>query len=152
MATALRRPVSHEDRLSLTEHLDELRSRLVICVLGLVAAFGFCFWQADNILEIVNKPLEQTQNLDGSGKSNDPLEQNARFQTSSGKAFRAQEVSHRRAGELFRGLSRSAESAEARRAYAAAATASFAAAEASKAAAAAEPTNKERQPVTLGVA
>ncbi len=152
MATALRRPVSHDDRLSLTEHLDELRSRLIVCVLGLVAAFGFCFWQADNILEIVNKPLEQTQNLDGTKRSNDPLEQNARFQTSSGRAFRAQEVSHRRQGELFRGLSRTAESAEARRAYAAAATASFAAAEASKAAAAAEPTNKERQPVTLGVA
>ena len=152
MATALRRPVSHEDRLSLTEHLDELRSRLIICVLGLIVAFGFCFWQADNILEIVNKPLEQTQNLDGKKKSNDPLEQNARFQTQTGAAFRADAVAHRRQGEAFRLLARSAESAAERRAWAAAATASLAAAEASRRAAAAEPTNKERQPVTLGVA
>jgi sec-independent protein translocase protein TatC len=152
MATALRRPVSHEDRLSLTEHLDELRSRLIVSVLGLVVAFGFCFWQADNILEIVNKPLEQTQNLDGKGKSNDPLEQNARFQTQSGAKFRADATSQRRQAEAFRLLSRTAETAAERRAWAAAASASFAAAEASETAADAEPTNKERQPVTLGVA
>jgi sec-independent protein translocase protein TatC len=65
MATALRRPVAHDERLSLTEHLDELRSRLIICVLGILVAFGVSFWQADNILELVNKPLEQTQNLEG---------------------------------------------------------------------------------------
>jgi sec-independent protein translocase protein TatC len=115
-------------------------------------AFGFCFWQADNILEIVNKPLEQTQNLDGKSKSNDPLEQNARFQTASGGKFRADAVAQRRQGEAFRLLARSAESAAERRAWAAAAAASVAAAEASETAAEAEPANKERQPVTLGVA
>src|SRR2546421_580480 len=37
MATgALRRPVGHEDRLSLIEHLDELRSRLIVSALALV--------------------------------------------------------------------------------------------------------------------
>ena len=90
MATTLRKPVSHEDRLSLTEHLDELRSRLIVCVLTLVVAFGITFWQGDNILSWINKPLEQTQNLEGNEKSNDPLEQNARFQTRTGEAFRAQ--------------------------------------------------------------
>ena len=65
MARAALRPVAHDDRLSLVEHLDELRTRLIICVVGLVVCFGFTFWQADNILELVNKPLEQTQNLDG---------------------------------------------------------------------------------------
>jgi sec-independent protein translocase protein TatC len=152
MATALRRPVSHDDRLSLTEHLDELRSRLIVCVVGLLACFGVAFWQADNVLEAVNKPLEQTQNLDGKSASQDPLEQNARFQTRSGEAFRAQERSFRTQGELFRSLSGAADSATEARRYAAAATASFAAAQTARAAADAEPQNKERQPVTLGVA
>ena len=34
MAKALR-PIGHEDRLSMVEHLDELRSRLIICVIAL---------------------------------------------------------------------------------------------------------------------
>lgn len=57
-ATALRRPVGHEDRLSLVEHLDELRSRLIICLVALVVLFGLCVWQNDRLLSIVNHPLE----------------------------------------------------------------------------------------------
>ena len=36
------RPVSHEDQLSLVEHLDELRTRIVVClvVLGVALAAG----------------------------------------------------------------------------------------------------------------
>jgi sec-independent protein translocase protein TatC len=60
--TALRRPVSHEDRLSLVDHLDELRSRLIICLVALIVAFGLCLWQNDRLLSVVNHPLEsQTQ-------------------------------------------------------------------------------------------
>jgi sec-independent protein translocase protein TatC len=56
------RPISHEDRLSLVDHLDELRSRLMISGAVLVVAFGFCFWQNHELLHIVNKPLQdQTQ-------------------------------------------------------------------------------------------
>jgi sec-independent protein translocase protein TatC len=61
-ATALRRPVSHDDRLSLVDHLDELRSRLVICVIAIVVMFAFCMWQNGRLLDVVNHPLEsQTQ-------------------------------------------------------------------------------------------
>jgi sec-independent protein translocase protein TatC len=59
MATALR-PIKHEDRLSLIEHLDELRTRLIICGLTLVVAFGICFWQNGALLSALNKPLEET--------------------------------------------------------------------------------------------
>jgi sec-independent protein translocase protein TatC len=59
MATALR-PIRHEDRLSLVEHLDELRNRLIICALTLVVAFGLCFWQNGHLLSILNKPLQET--------------------------------------------------------------------------------------------
>ena len=44
MATTLK-PIGHEDRLTLVDHLDELRTRLIICAITLVVAFGLCFWQ-----------------------------------------------------------------------------------------------------------
>jgi sec-independent protein translocase protein TatC len=74
-ATRRLRPVGHEDRLSLVEHLDELRSRLMICAAVLVATFAFALWQQNDLLHLLNKPLEGTTNT-GSG----PLEQNAKFQ------------------------------------------------------------------------
>ena len=51
------RPVGHEDRLSIVDHLDELRSRLIVCGIALVVAFGFCFWQNHLLLNALNKPL-----------------------------------------------------------------------------------------------
>lgn len=58
-ATALRGPVSHEDRLSLVDHLDELRSRLIICVAALIVAFAVCLWQNGTLLSVVNDPLDK---------------------------------------------------------------------------------------------
>src|SRR5919197_3438233 len=66
MATALR-PIKHEDRLSLVEHLDELRTRLVICAVALAVAFGVCFWQNHALLKVLNKPLRETSNAITSG-------------------------------------------------------------------------------------
>jgi sec-independent protein translocase protein TatC len=51
------RPISHEDRLSIVEHLDELRTRLVICVVAFSAAWAVTMWQNDLVLRIVNQPL-----------------------------------------------------------------------------------------------
>jgi sec-independent protein translocase protein TatC len=59
MATAIR-PIGHEERLSLVEHLDELRTRLIISGVVLAVVFGFCLWQNHELLHILNKPL-QTQ-------------------------------------------------------------------------------------------
>ena len=42
MATALR-PIRHEDRLSLVEHLDELRTRIIICLVAFGAAFAAAY-------------------------------------------------------------------------------------------------------------
>ncbi len=55
MATAIR-PISHEDRLSLVDHLDELRTRLIISALALAIAFGLCLWQNHALLHLINKP------------------------------------------------------------------------------------------------
>ena len=49
--------VSHEDELSLVEHLDELRTRLIVLVCAFVVVGGICFWQNHAVLDIVNRPL-----------------------------------------------------------------------------------------------
>ncbi len=51
------RAVSHEDRLTLVEHLDELRSRLLVCLAALGVALALCFWQNHLLLEIAQGPL-----------------------------------------------------------------------------------------------
>ena len=51
------RPISHEDRLSVVDHLDELRSRLIFCVVAFCVAWAFTGWQNHLVLEIMNAPL-----------------------------------------------------------------------------------------------
>lgn len=51
------RPVSHEDRLTLVEHLDELRTRLIVCGSVFAVALALCFWQNHLLLEIAAGPL-----------------------------------------------------------------------------------------------
>ena len=53
------RPVSHEDQLTLVEHLDELRSRLIVCILVFGVALALCFWQNNLLLEIASHPLPE---------------------------------------------------------------------------------------------
>src|SRR5690242_2058190 len=56
MARVLR-PVGHEERLSVVDHLDELRGRMFVCGAALLVAFGLCFWQNGLLLNLLNKPL-----------------------------------------------------------------------------------------------
>lgn len=51
------RPVAHEDRLTLVEHLDELRNRIIVCIAVFGVALAFCFWQSSRLLEIAAAPL-----------------------------------------------------------------------------------------------
>jgi sec-independent protein translocase protein TatC len=51
------RPVSHEDRLTLVEHLDELRNRIIVCAVAFGVALALCFWQNHLLLEIASGPL-----------------------------------------------------------------------------------------------
>jgi sec-independent protein translocase protein TatC len=51
------RPISHEDRLSVVDHLDELRSRLIFCVAAFCVAWALTGWQNHLVLEIMNSPL-----------------------------------------------------------------------------------------------
>ncbi|HEY8865768.1 MAG TPA: twin-arginine translocase subunit TatC [Solirubrobacteraceae bacterium] len=138
MPTAIR-PIGHEDRLSLVEHLDELRSRLMISGAVLVVAFGFAVWQNHRLLDIVNKPLAKTT-APGSKGSSAKLDATARSQIATRRALES-------GGIAFRALAKSgAVRSPADRAALRAALASYAAAVRGL-------PKKEpgRQPVTLGV-
>jgi sec-independent protein translocase protein TatC len=52
------RPIGHDDRLSLVDHLDELRNRLILSLVAFGVTLGLCFWQNHLILKIVNHPLD----------------------------------------------------------------------------------------------
>ena len=56
MAQVLR-PIGHDDRLSIVDHLDELRSRLIVFWIALVIAFAGCFWQNHALLKVLNRAL-----------------------------------------------------------------------------------------------
>lgn len=51
------RAVSHEDRLTLVQHLDELRTRIVVCLAVFGVALALCFWQNHLLLEAASHPL-----------------------------------------------------------------------------------------------
>ena len=51
------RPVSHEDQLTLVEHLDELRNRLIVSLAVFGFALALCFWQSSTLLDIASDPL-----------------------------------------------------------------------------------------------
>jgi sec-independent protein translocase protein TatC len=65
MVRTLRRAlgsVGHEERLSTVGHLDELRTRLILSLVVLSAAFGVCFSQSHRLLGLIDAPLaRQTQ-------------------------------------------------------------------------------------------
>lgn len=79
------RPIGFEDRLSIVDHLDELRTRLIICIAAFIVCFSLAYWQNDNILEIVNRPFTESQKQDANNpaaEGGDALEQSARFNRS----------------------------------------------------------------------
>jgi sec-independent protein translocase protein TatC len=76
------KPIGHEDRLSIVDHLDELRSRLIVCLVALLVAFGVCFWQNHALLGLLNRALPHnssvtTQQGLGSVASQAVIERNA---------------------------------------------------------------------------
>jgi sec-independent protein translocase protein TatC len=60
------RPIGHEDRLSVTEHLDELRTRLIVCIVALAVAFAVCFVENHSLIGLLNRALPTTNAAAGS--------------------------------------------------------------------------------------
>lgn len=52
---------SYEDRLTLSEHLDELRNRLFVSLAVFGVALALCFWQNHLLLELASAPLPPNQ-------------------------------------------------------------------------------------------
>ncbi len=153
MPTTGLRPIGHEDKLTLVDHLTELRKRLLISAFTLVAAFSFCFWQNNAILDIVTKPVRETQNLqDPSKASQDPLEQSARFQIETGEAFDVLAPALGSASRTFKALEGAENlTAAQRRSITSSAELLATASRQFAEAADARPTNTQRNLVTLGV-
>ncbi len=143
------RPIGHADRISIVDHLDELRSRLIITAVVLVGAFSVCYWQNHLILKLVNQPLEDAQQAGGK----DPLEQAARFNVTLGVVLRQLSPALAQTRESLDALAgEPGVSAVTKQQAVAAGQKLDRAVAASKLAAKAVPTSVTRKPVTLGVA
>jgi sec-independent protein translocase protein TatC len=149
------RPVGHEERLSLVEHLDELRTRIILSIVAFVVAFSFCYWQNDRILDIINKPLDHAHRVDckATKKADDALERSGCFNEAVGKFLTSFTPALSRSARALGQVAGADGVSAATRAQAVAAARSLQAS-ANQAAAAAKLTPKAstgRQPVTLGV-
>ena len=51
------KPISHEEEITLVDHLDELRTRIITSLMALGVALGLCFWQNKFLLDLANGPL-----------------------------------------------------------------------------------------------
>ena len=129
------RPIGHDDRLSLVEHLDELRTRIIWCILAFVVAFSFTYWQHDTVLEYINKPVVEA--FEPGDKPDDKIGQTALFQRRIGTL--AKELD-----EALPALQRAAGSAADKKAIGDLALAARAVAEAT-------PENQGQRPVTFGI-
>ncbi len=154
MARKRLRPIGHEDRLALVDHLDELRRRLVISILTLVASFSFCFWQNENVLKIVTKPVADTKSFENPSKnSKDPLEQAAISQKETSQALEAIAPALALTGKTLRSLGADNDLSAARQRQLDQATKALAtAATQVTQAARALPSDSKTRLVTLGVA
>ena len=56
-------PLDHGEEATLVEHLDELRSRLIICLIAIVPAFALTFAFHDQIMEWLTGPLPDGKKL-----------------------------------------------------------------------------------------
>jgi sec-independent protein translocase protein TatC len=87
VATAIR-TVGHDERLSVVDHLDELRTRLIVSGVALAVVFGLCLWQNHALLKFINRPLtQQTRH------------QVEHFEGPLGETWRAQKTTREVAGD-----------------------------------------------------
>ena len=69
MATAIR-TIGHDERLSIVDHLEELRTRLIVSAIAFAVVFAVCLWQNHALLNFINRPLHkqtEQQALKGQG-------------------------------------------------------------------------------------
>jgi sec-independent protein translocase protein TatC len=116
MAAKAFRPIGHDDRLSIVDHLDELRSRLIVSGIALVIAFGFCFWQNHALLRVLNRALPATPATSSnhiSGLTGDSVREARGLEQIAGAAARLSQSKTQSASDraLFSQLERGANAA-----------------------------------------
>lgn len=84
-------PIGHEDQLTLVDHLQELRTRLVSSLIFVVFVFGFTFWQSDAVLGFITQPVDNALSTTKTqeGKKKDADEVQFAYQTSVTRALQA---------------------------------------------------------------
>ena len=145
-------PIKPDETLTLVDHLDELRSRLIACVVVFVAVFAVCLWQSQAILDFVNAPMERSQRA-AEIASEDPLALQAAQSERTAAAMSETAAALHEIGDSLAAISAdgdadkaTAEKVDATRESVTKAAASL------EAAAEAVPEYDGRKPITLGVA
>lgn len=147
------RPIGHEERLSLVEHLEELRSRIIIGLVGFGIVFAVCFWQSESLLDFVNRPLDRATVAEVDRASADPLQQNLYYDRRIADALEQTGPGLERLGAALARLSTDESLGRAERlALRGPAAELRRAGRQLRQAAASVPEVTERRPVTLGVA
>jgi sec-independent protein translocase protein TatC len=60
MPAAAKQPFDPDEyRMTVGEHLEELRHRMILALIGFVIAVVFCFWFADDVLKFFCRPLTE---------------------------------------------------------------------------------------------
>lgn len=112
MPSTVVRPIGYEDRLSIVDHLDELRTRIIICLAAFVVCFGIAYWQNNAILKVVNKPFTEAKKLDAnsstsSAKKKGALAETVQFDRNLRAALDAGVVTARANNEVLKALAAS---------------------------------------------
>ena len=67
MATSARRRgirrVKPDEQLTLVEHLDELRQRIIVVLAVLAIGLAVCFWQNGWIYDVLTNPIDHRQHI-----------------------------------------------------------------------------------------
>ncbi len=133
------RSISHEARLPILAHVDELRTRLIVSAAVLAVAFAFAFWQNHGVLNVLNRPLASATS-DALERSHGSLAEAARTQQAARIALNRQRIAFEQLAHGSTGRSPAERQAL------------TAAAQADARAVAMTPTELSgRQPVTLGI-
>src|SRR3954462_4202395 len=77
-------PVAHGERLTVTQHLSELRARLLLSAAVLAVLFAGCLWQSRPLMHVLNAPLAH---LKASSAASGPDSELPQALARSGSAF-----------------------------------------------------------------
>src|SRR3954467_2686920 len=85
------RAISHEARIPVMDHMDELRIRFIVSAATLAVAFGITFWHSHAVLRVLNHPLANATTSKAES-SRGPLAQSVRTQAALRAAMTRQRV------------------------------------------------------------